>query len=204
MAKVSDAHLEARRQSILDAASRVFSRKGVELATMAEVAAEAGISPGAIYRYFENKDELALGCMNLSRDAIEAQWEQPEYNSDDPMGEFMRLAQVTLAELNKPAEVLDTMLGLERMMLLAREGAEAPDVPTVQFDKIVGAISGRLKNAQEVGQLPKDFDTNALAGALYSFYWGARITRMVKPGADTDAQFNAIASLLAHACTVPA
>ena len=48
VAKVSDAHLEARRQSIVLAACRIFSRKGVESATMAEIAAEAGISPGAI------------------------------------------------------------------------------------------------------------------------------------------------------------
>ncbi len=204
MAKVSDAHLEARRQSILDAASRVFSRKGIDLATMAEVATEAGISPGAIYRYFENKDELALGCMNLSRDAIESQWEQPYYASDDPMGDFTELARLTVAQLNKPAEHLDTMLALERMMILARGGADALDGSGPQLEKIVGAISERLRNAQAVGQLPKDLNADALAGALYSFYWGARITRMIRPGADTDAQFEAIVRLLLQFAAVPA
>ena len=58
MARVSDAHLEARRLSILKAARRVFSEKGVAAATMADIAAVACCSPGAIYRYFESKEAL--------------------------------------------------------------------------------------------------------------------------------------------------
>ncbi len=37
MARVSDAHLEARRKSILAAATKVFSQKGISSATMAAV-----------------------------------------------------------------------------------------------------------------------------------------------------------------------
>ena len=77
MARVSDAHLEARRQSILAAATKVFSQKGIASATMAEIASVAGCSPGAIYRYFENKEQLAQGCMNESAEAIKHAWENP-------------------------------------------------------------------------------------------------------------------------------
>src|SRR6185369_128133 len=120
MAKVSEAHLEARRQSILDAAASVFSKKGMEAATMAEIATEAGISPGAIYRYFENKEELALGCMSESSNAVEDQWKHPAHDADDPMYEFAQLSSETFNALNDPRERVNTMLFLETTLKAAR------------------------------------------------------------------------------------
>ena len=46
------------RQSFVDAAVQVFSRKGFHGATMDEIARSAGYSPGAIYRYFPSKDAV--------------------------------------------------------------------------------------------------------------------------------------------------
>ncbi|MFC1877496.1 TetR/AcrR family transcriptional regulator [Thermodesulfobacteriota bacterium] len=49
---------EKRRQQILVAAKKLFSRKGFNKATMEDIAAEAELSPGTLYVYFKNKDEL--------------------------------------------------------------------------------------------------------------------------------------------------
>ena len=49
---------ERRRQQIVVAARRVFSVKGFNKATMEDIAREAELSPGTIYLYFKNKDEL--------------------------------------------------------------------------------------------------------------------------------------------------
>jgi len=49
---------ERRRQQIIVAARRVFSVKGFNKATMEDIAREAELSPGTIYIYFKNKDEL--------------------------------------------------------------------------------------------------------------------------------------------------
>jgi AcrR family transcriptional regulator len=58
MPRVSDAHRERRREQILDAARRCFIRKGFHQSSMADVFAEAGLSAGAVYRYFRSKDEI--------------------------------------------------------------------------------------------------------------------------------------------------
>ncbi|MFC1825919.1 TetR/AcrR family transcriptional regulator [Thermodesulfobacteriota bacterium] len=47
-----------RRQQIMIAAKRVFSEKSFNKATMEDIAKEAELSPGTIYLYFKNKDEL--------------------------------------------------------------------------------------------------------------------------------------------------
>lgn len=45
-------------QRILDAAEKCFIESGFHAATMARIAATAGVSPGLIYRYFENKSAI--------------------------------------------------------------------------------------------------------------------------------------------------
>jgi AcrR family transcriptional regulator len=49
---------ERRRQQIIVAAKRVFSEKGFNKATMEDIAREAELSPGTLYLYFKNKEEL--------------------------------------------------------------------------------------------------------------------------------------------------
>lgn len=50
---------EQRKQNILEAARRAFSRRGdVAGTTIRDIAAEAGISEGIIYRHFESKEDL--------------------------------------------------------------------------------------------------------------------------------------------------
>jgi AcrR family transcriptional regulator len=49
---------ERRRQQIIVAAKRVFSGKGFNKATMEDIAKEAELSPGTLYLYFKNKEEL--------------------------------------------------------------------------------------------------------------------------------------------------
>lgn len=47
-----------RKADILSAARKVFSHKGFNSATMEEIAMEAELSPGTLYLYFKNKEEL--------------------------------------------------------------------------------------------------------------------------------------------------
>jgi AcrR family transcriptional regulator len=49
---------ERRRQQIMVAAKRVFAARGFSRSTMEDIAAEAELSPGTLYLYFKNKDEL--------------------------------------------------------------------------------------------------------------------------------------------------
>ena len=52
---------DQRRNTILDAAEKVFFSQGINLATMDGVAEEAELSKGTLYLYFKSKEELFLG-----------------------------------------------------------------------------------------------------------------------------------------------
>ena len=72
-----------RRQQIMVAAKRVFSENGFNKATMEDIAKEAELSPGTLYLYFKNKDELyasltlrVLQYMNIRLNQIEGEDKQ--------------------------------------------------------------------------------------------------------------------------------
>ncbi|MDT9594071.1 helix-turn-helix domain-containing protein [Nocardioides zeae] len=58
------------RRTLLEAAARVFARAGIDAASLEEVAAEAGLTKGAIYSNFAGKDDLveAVVAENLRSD----------------------------------------------------------------------------------------------------------------------------------------
>jgi TetR/AcrR family transcriptional regulator, transcriptional repressor of aconitase len=58
MPKVTQAHLDARRAQILDGARRAFAEHGYEGATVTRLEEATGLSRGAIFHYFENKNDL--------------------------------------------------------------------------------------------------------------------------------------------------
>jgi AcrR family transcriptional regulator len=60
MPKISEAARAARREQITAAALACFARAGYQATTMADVAAQAGVSKGTPYLYFESKEALFI------------------------------------------------------------------------------------------------------------------------------------------------
>ncbi|WP_322796046.1 helix-turn-helix domain-containing protein [Tepidiforma sp.] len=199
MAKVTEAHLEARRRSILDAASRVFSEKGVAGATMAEIAREAGLSAGAIYRYFASKEDLARGCLDASAEAVNKAWLHPELVE---MG-FTELSEATFAALERPEAAMDTRLWLEQVLTAVREGdATALKEFREEYGQLIEGIGTLLRRS--FGERLEGYDVHALAQALHSFYWGARLMHLLLgEEAAPMAQLKALQGLMAGAMGEP-
>src|SRR5690349_23010234 len=65
-----DGDTSDRRTRILDAAERCFARAGFHRTTMQDVAAEAGMSPGNLYRYFPSKDAIVAGLTERDRSRL--------------------------------------------------------------------------------------------------------------------------------------
>jgi AcrR family transcriptional regulator len=63
---------EKRRQEIIEAAARVFARKGFERATTREIALEADVSEGTIYNYFASKQQLLVELADMVQEELGA------------------------------------------------------------------------------------------------------------------------------------
>jgi len=59
----ANARAQAQRERILDAAQRCFIAHGFHAASVSEIAGEAGISQGLMYRYFDNKRAMILALI---------------------------------------------------------------------------------------------------------------------------------------------
>jgi AcrR family transcriptional regulator len=57
----------ARREHILDAAEQCFARAGFHRTTMQDICRQAGVSPGALYVYFDSKEALIAGICERDR-----------------------------------------------------------------------------------------------------------------------------------------
>ena len=72
------------RQTILDAASTVFTKDGYVDARMSDVATEAGLSLGGLYRYFENKEDLFSSVIRDIHEELFRRSRSSTPISDDP------------------------------------------------------------------------------------------------------------------------
>jgi len=54
---------EERKSQIMNAAEKVFIKKGLDEARMEDVAAETGLSKGTLYLYFKSKDQLIFSIL---------------------------------------------------------------------------------------------------------------------------------------------
>lgn len=88
--KTHDNSLDTRK-AILASAKRLFSRRGFESTSLSDIAKYAGVTRGAIYWHFENKEELLLALL----DSIEEDQSYSKYlkeacapTESDPLGKL--------------------------------------------------------------------------------------------------------------------
>ncbi len=74
MPKVSVEHKLRRREEILEGAQRAFARHGYEGATVARLEEETGLSRGAIFSYFQNKEALFISVVGRSSERLVEIW----------------------------------------------------------------------------------------------------------------------------------
>jgi TetR/AcrR family transcriptional regulator len=61
---------EHRREEIIDAAQKIFFQKGLQIATMDEIAEAAELSKGTLYIYYKSKEDLYLAVMMRGMDTL--------------------------------------------------------------------------------------------------------------------------------------
>ncbi|MEJ8554005.1 TetR/AcrR family transcriptional regulator [Tepidibacter sp. Z1-5] len=95
------------KEKIFNAALEVFAKKGFSAATTAEIAEEAGVAQGTIFRYYKTKKDILRGVMIEYIDKFEefADFDSIqkviEYNKDKPLDEILKLIVLNRYEVFK-------------------------------------------------------------------------------------------------------
>ncbi|MDZ4698667.1 MAG: TetR/AcrR family transcriptional regulator [Rhodothermales bacterium] len=88
---------ERRRTEIVDAAERVFAMKGLDRATMADVADEARLSRGLVYFYFKDKDDLYLALTVRAFERLREAFETAVVHQPDGLHKITAIGRAYVA-----------------------------------------------------------------------------------------------------------
>ncbi len=84
---------ERRHSEIVDAAERVFAVKGLDRATMADVADEARLSRGLVYFYFKDKDDLYLALTIRAFEQLRASFESAVIDQPNGLAKIVAIGR---------------------------------------------------------------------------------------------------------------
>ncbi|MGH6870266.1 MAG: TetR/AcrR family transcriptional regulator [Rhizomicrobium sp.] len=149
------------RTRLVLTAMRLFSEKGYESTSVADILKAAGANSGSLYHFFPTKQDLLLEVLRLYRDGIAPMLLQPAWQSvDDPIEKVFAL----LASYRRALEGTECLYGCP-IGSLALEIHE-PDPPVrellaVNFDGWVDAVERCY--AEAGARLPRELDRRGLA-----------------------------------------
>jgi AcrR family transcriptional regulator len=161
---------EARRQQILQAALACFSEDGFHQTGMADIVRRSGMSHGAVYGYFQSKDEI-IEALADDRHEGEAILNSTAQRIEDPIEGLRELVRVYANGLIDPA-------GSQRRRVAVHGWAEALRNPRVHAGVVEGInmpralIVGLVEQAQRSGRLSDDLDAEAIARCFVALFQG--------------------------------
>lgn len=180
---------EARPGEIVQAALDVFAERGFAAARLDDIARQAGVSKGALYLYFETKDDLFRAVVRQAvapnLDVVEAILGQ----TDVPFADMLRMAFARIAvaiEVSKMGAVAKLVIG---------ESRNFPELARVWHDEVVSralaAITDAIAAAQARGEVrpgdPRFHAFSIMGPLLVGVLWRETFTPVGAPSLDLEA-----------------
>jgi TetR/AcrR family transcriptional regulator, fatty acid metabolism regulator protein len=177
--------VEDKRRHLLDAAVRVFARKGFHATRVGDIAEEAGVAHGLLYHYFESKDQVLEAVFHENWSVLLARIASVE-ETDEPAADQLRhiaaivlrtwlhlpdVVRVVIREFGRSPELADRIGELAQPIdaiqrVIARgvaRGEFRQDIePRVAATVVYGSID-ELLTAFVLGRLPSEEDDVAVA-----------------------------------------
>lgn len=171
-----------RRDHIAVAAERAFVRHGFHAATMQQVAEEAGMSAGNLYRYYASKEALVEGICFLDQHERVSAFHALAH-SDDLLGTLEAMLRENV--LTKPRH--KTVLFLEITAEAARNPRIAEMIRTNDVEVIEG-LAGLVEVAKANGQAAAELDAHFAARLMFTYVGGLFRRRALDEHFDVEAE----------------
>ncbi len=182
MPPVQEPALSERHIRILDAAEHVFARAGFHAATMHDVAHEAGMSPGNLYRYFASKNAIIAGMAERDRMQIAADFAGLDAAKGSVLDQLELFGRRHLIEEPREKAVI--------ALQIWAEAARDPEMASMcaEIDcVVVGGLAAAIAGAKANGELPADLDDARFLQAILLMADGFFCRRATDPHFDVEA-----------------
>ena len=165
MPKVVPEYKEEARAKILEAARVVFAKKGYHDATMDDVAKEVGVSKGALYTYFESKEDLLKEISLKGHQALRKILRETDECSDLEVAMeevYNRITEQFKGNLHTHFEVI----------ALSSHDAKIRQIIFEDYQKDIQAVEAFLEEKKRQGIIRTDMDARVLAELFTALYLG--------------------------------
>ena len=152
--------MDDKRRQILDAAVRVFARKGFHASRVGDIAEEAGVAHGLLYHYFESKDQVLEAVFHENWSVLLERIASVE-ESDEPAAEQLR---------HVAAIILRTWLHLPDVVrVVIREFGRSPELAARigELAEPIEVIQRVIERGIASGEFRADVDARVAATVVY-------------------------------------
>lgn len=203
MPRITPERREAKRAEIVAAARRCFSRDGFHQTSMPDIAAEAGVSAGAPYRYFASKEEIILAITGDAFRLIFAPVEQVAASTSATSVADLVAASLEALSADTVTDAAGRAVPVEELLrcavqtwseVLRNEAVRARAAEG--FASVRGGIAGALRRGQAAGTVPATVDPDRGARVVMGLLHGFLLQRVAFDLTDTTAFTDDIRTLL--------
>ncbi len=183
---------EERRRQILEAALAVFTRKGFNAAKVSDVAAQAGVSQGTIYWYFDSKEDLLQEALLFFFENLDQEIVSTLERETTAGGRLQVLIQ-------SMAALADEAKGVLTLFLEFWASSSRREEAGLLWTEVLRQYKGLIVQIVEAGVQSGEFrpvDAEALSLALMAAYDGLAIYLMLMPDLDLERISRAVTETL--------
>jgi TetR/AcrR family fatty acid metabolism transcriptional regulator len=151
---------EDKRRLILDAAVRVFARKGYHTCRVADIAEEAGVAHGLLYHYFRSKEELLETIFRETWRELLSAVQSVEETDETARERLAGIAKILLRSWRRDPDLVRVLVREVTRSSHLQERIEEIDAAFAGLERIIA-------RGQEEGEFRADLDPRM---AAYVFY----------------------------------
>ncbi len=184
MPKLKPEEIALRRREIVEAARRCFISSGFHQTTTDEICREAAITPGGLYHYFSNKEELIKAVIQHAASGGLRIVQEAAQTEPDPRSALRRMGAFFLQALYEPDFENVVRLDLEAWS----EALRNPSLFQIIHDArgaTRDSVAEVIREGVRRGDLTDKIDPVALANLFSSIATGLRLGRLLGPN-DVD------------------
>ena len=190
--RVSADHLTARRQQILAAARVCFLRNGLHNTSMQDLIKEAGLSVGAVYRYFKSKNEIINAIAASTAGGLQQHIEAVA-DRRLPLVESLDLVLDGIEEQLGPDGNLPIALQVWGEAML---DPTIHDIVRDRYGGLRASLRRLVAHAVDSGELPAGTDIDAVTAVLLGMMPGYGLQRLLTGQPDKQTYMAGIRTLL--------
>ena len=151
---------EEKRRAILDAAIRVFARRGYHGARVGDIAREAGVAHGLLYHYFASKEQVLHTIFRENWAELIGRFRAVEASSEPAAEKIEAIAKILLRTWRNDPDLVTVMV-----REVARSPALQAEVEEVR--EVFGIVQRIVEQGQASGEFRRDFDPRLASWILY-------------------------------------